>query len=110
MNCISFQKPLPSYDVYLIIVSDMVIGSIHFENDIITNIDINGDFFHIIKDKLIPALAFELGTNRLDLICKQIFFDFYNELGFKKQYNTDTNRIVLRYDVRCTCRGGEKME
>ena len=98
---ISFQKAIPSCGLYLIVVSDQVIGSIHInDHDTITNIDINGDYLHNIKDILIPMLLFELGLNSIELICDQAFYEYYNELGFTKRYNTDNNRVILRYEVQ----------
>ena len=98
---ISFQKAISTCSLYLIVVSDQVIGSIHLnEYNTITNIDINSDYLHNIKDILIPMLLFELGLNGIELICDQAFYEYYNELGFNKRYNTDNNRVILRYEVR----------
>ena len=97
---ISFQKAIPSCLLYLIVVSDQVIGSICInKHNTITHIDINGDHFHNIKDILIPMLLFELGINSIDLICDKIYQNYYQELSFKKRYNTDNDRIILRYEL-----------
>ena len=95
---ISFIKAISSCGLYIIVVSDEVVGSVHInDHNIITNIDINGEYFHNIKDILIPMLLFELGLDSIELICDEAFHEYYNELGFKKLYNIDTDRIILRY-------------
>ena len=41
---ISFQKAIPTCGIYLIIIENMVVGSIHInDHNTITNIDINRD-------------------------------------------------------------------
>ena len=96
---ISFQRAIISCGLYLIVVSDQVIGSIHInDHNMITTIDVNGDYLHSIKDILIAMLLFELGLNSIELICDQSFYKYYQDLGFKKRYNTDNNRIILRYN------------
>ena len=107
---ISFIKPMINCEVYLIILNDIVIGSIIMDQDIISNIDINGSYFEIIQDELIPKFLFEQGLDRIDIVCDTVFFDYYKDFGFYKCYNTDNDRIILRYETRCTCRDGEKME
>ena len=98
---IRFQKAISTCSLYLIVVSDQVIGSIHLnEYNTITNIYINSDYLHSIKDILIPMLLFELGLNSIELICDEACYEYYNELGFKKRYNTDSNSIILRYEVK----------
>ena len=98
---ISFMKAISTCSLYLIVVSDQVIGSIHLhEYNTITNIDINGDHLHSINDILIPMLLFELGLNSIELICDEAFYEYYNELGFKKRYNTDNKRVILWYEVK----------
>ena len=98
---ISFQKAISTCSLYLVVVDNMVVGSIHLnEYNTITNIDINGDYLHSINDILIPMLLFELGLNSIELICDQSFYKYYQDLGFKKRYNTDNNRVILRYEVQ----------
>ena len=94
---ISFIKPIPTCSLYLVVLNDMIIGSIHMEDDMITNIDINGDFFVNIKARLIRSLLYELGLDHIDLICNPRFFDYYSELGFKLLNTGD--KLVLRYVV-----------
>ena len=97
---ISFQKAISTCSLYLIVVSDQIIGSIHInDHNIITTIDINMDYLDSIKDILLPMLLFELGINSIKLICDQVFLKHYIELGFKKLYNTDNDRVILRYDT-----------
>ena len=48
---------------------------------------------------LIAMLLFELGLNSIELICDKIYQDYYEELGFKKLYTADNNRIILRYEA-----------
>ena len=94
-------------ELYLIIVDDMIIGSIHMEDDMITNIDINGDFFVNIKTRLMRELLYELGINQIDLICNPNCFDYYSKLGFEvhdSSTNTSTDtttdrKVLLRYSI-----------
>ena len=95
---ISFIKPMTGCSLYLVVLEDMIIGSIIFSNSIITNIDINSDYLDTIKDVLINRLLYELGINQINLICNPNCFDYYSKLGFKV-LNTDTNRVVLRYKM-----------
>ena len=98
--CISFIRPMCGCSLYLIVVDDMIIGSIHMEDDIITNIDINNDFFVNIKTRLMRSLLFELGLNQIDLVCNPVCLDFYNELGFEKcEIQSTDGKVVLRYKV-----------
>ena len=97
---ISFQKAISTCSLYLIVVSDQIIGSIFInDHNMITTVDINGDHFHNIKDILIPMLLFELGLNSIELICDKAFYEYYHELGFNKRYNADNNRVILRYEM-----------
>ena len=95
---IVFIKPMINCSVYLILFNDMIVGSIYVDGDIISNIDINGSYFDIIKDELIPKFLFELGLDRIDMVCEAVFYNYYKELGFYKFYNTANDHIILRYD------------
>ena len=94
---ISFIKPIPTCSLYLVVLNDMIIGSIHMEDDMITNIDINGDFFVNIKARLMRSLLYELGRNQIDLICNPNCFDYYSQLGFKLLNTGD--KLLLRYKM-----------
>ena len=94
---ISFIKPMTGCSLYLVVLDDMVVGSVVLTNSIITNIDINGDYLDTIKDVLINRLLYELGLDHIDLICNPICFDYYSQLGFKV-LNTE-DKLLLRYKM-----------
>ena len=94
---ISFIKAMSGCSFYLIVVDEMIIGPIHMEDDMITNIDINGDFFVNIKTRLMRSLLFELGLDHIDLICNPNCFDYYSQLGFEVLNTGD--KLLLRYQV-----------
>ena len=95
---ISFIKPMAGCELYLIIVDDMIIGSIHMEDDMITNIDINGDYFDTIKTRLMRSLLYELGINQINLVCNPNCLDYYSKLGFDVLNTGD--KLVLQYKVQ----------
>ena len=102
---ISFLKPIPTCSIYLILFSDQIVGSIFLEqnDNTITNIDMNGKYFDNIKNILIDRFLYELGINTIDLVCDPVFFDYYNELGFKKcEVQSTDGKVVLRYKVKMT--------
>ena len=94
---ISFIKPMTGCSLYLVVLDDMVVGSVVLTNSIITNIDINGDYLDNIKARLMRSLLYELGLNQIDLVCNPRFFDYYSQLGFEVLNTGD--KLVLRYKV-----------
>ena len=68
---ISFLKQISinDTDLYLIMYNNMIIGSIIFEYDMITKIDININFYDKIKTQLLNDICDKLRMKELEVIC-----------------------------------------
>ena len=103
---ISFVKQTTTNETYLYLIqyNDMIIGSILWDYDIITKVDININFYDKIRKNLLTNLCNELGIKELEVICDKSFEKYYSDLGFDKKCNVTvgckSGLILLVYDMR----------
>ena len=97
-NQISFIKPMPKCNMYLILFQDMIVGSIYLNSDnIITNIDINNHYLYDIMHNVMELFLFEVGLDKIELECDKTLTKFYKQLGFKKFHTASNDRYILVY-------------
>ena len=97
---INFSKM--SNNVYKIYVSKEEIGLINIkDNQNIINIDIEGYYFHLIKNRLMNDFLKQLGRKNIFLLSNKIYQEYYEELGFKIVSNQVKNndRVLLKYAI-----------
>ena len=73
----------------------MIIGCITYDNDIITNIDVNLVFLNDVKNKLAKCLMMEMGKDELTIRCNKSIVEFYEEFGFYKTSKKFDNNVVM---------------
>ena len=85
--------------LYLILVNSDIAGKIVFSNKQELNIlDIQGWFYHELKDILVDTLLLELGRDYLILNTNPKYKEYYEELGFRIDTTIGNNNIKMRYD------------
>ena len=84
--------------LYLILVNSEIAGKIVFSNKQELNIlNIQGWFYHELKDILVDTLLLELGLDYIILNTLTKYKEYYEELGFRIDKTIDNKRIRMRY-------------
>ena len=97
---LTFIKPIKTCnDLLLIIYDSMIIGSIKFNTDVITDINISSVYFSNVKDNLINRLLLELGWDSVELLVDKGIVAYYKDMGFIQKYTTQDDMILLGYEV-----------
>ena len=87
--------------LYLILVNNEIAGKIVFSNKQELNIlDIQGWFYHELKDILVDTLLLELGLDYIILNTLTKYKEYYEELGFRINKTIDNKRIRMRYTCK----------
>ena len=85
--------------LYLILVNSEIAGKIVFNNkQELTILDIQGWFYHELKDILVDTLLLELGLDYIILNTLTKYKEYYEELGFRIDKTIGNNNIKMRYD------------
>ena len=102
MKPITIRFSKMSNNVYEIYVSSEKIGLINVrDNQTIINIDIEGYYFHLIKNNLMNEFLKELDTKNIFLLSNKTYQEYYEELGFEIVSNQIKNneRVLLKYAI-----------
>ena len=92
---LKFTKPLSNCDYYLIFYDNIMIGNILIHNNIITELNITGYFFNLVKNVLIKQFLSNIGKDIISLKYNKNSKKYFLKLGFK-----DTNeKSILRYKI-----------
>ena len=96
MSELTFCKTLNN--VSSIIFNNEIAGKLAFDNDnkIIT-LDIEGWYYHAIKDVLLDAILSHFSTNHIALKTLPKYQDYYEEFGFEVEKNIDDKCIKMTY-------------
>ena len=87
-------------NVSIIIFQNRIVGKLAFnDNNEIITLDIEGYFYHSIKDRLLDAILFHYAVNSIVLNTLDKYQDYYEELGFEvDNIKIDNNHnIQMRY-------------
>ena len=98
MPSLSFYHPFKN--VSNILFNNKIVGKLTFnDNNEIITLDIDGYFYHTIKDMLLDAILFHFSTNQIVLNTLDKYQDYYEELGFEvDNIKIDNNHnIQMRY-------------
>ena len=96
MSELTFRKTLNN--VSSIIFNNEIAGKLAFGNDNeIIFLDIEGWYYHIIKDVLLDAILSHFSTNHIRLKTLLKYQDYYEELGFEVHKNLDSKCIQMRF-------------
>ena len=87
-------------NVSIIIFQNRIVGKLAFnDNNEIITLDIEGYFYHPIKNLLLDAILFHYGIDSIVLNTLDKYQDYYEELGFEvDNIKIDNNHnIQMRY-------------
>lgn len=102
MNFITIKFFKISNNVYEIYVNNEKVGFIKVnDKQIIINIDIEGYYFHLIKNNLMVEFLKELDRNEIFLLSNKTYQEYYQELGFTILSNQikHNDRVLLKYAI-----------
>ena len=87
--------------LYLILVNSEIAGKIVFSNKQELNIlNIQGWFYHELKDILVDTLLLELGLDYIILNTLTKYKEYYEELGFRIDKTIDNKSIKMIYEKK----------
>ena len=90
--------------LYLILVNNEIAGKIVFSNkQELIILDIQGWFYHELKDILLDTLLLELGLDYITLNTLTRYKEYYKELGFRIDTTIDNNSIKMIYEKKSQC-------
>lgn len=96
MSQLTFRKKLNN--VSSIIFNNEIAGKLAFDNDNkIVTLDIEGWYYHTIKDALLDAILSHFSTSCIVLKTLAKYRDYYEELGFEVDKNIDGKYIQMKY-------------
>ena len=96
---LKFTKPLSNCDYYLILYNNIIIGNIYIQKNIITDINIDGYCFNLVKNVLIKQFLSNIGKDVISLRCNKKYKEYFLKLGFKNTIKNVDDKLILRYEI-----------